>query len=158
MKNLWLSIHPRWVAAILDGRKVVELRRRAPSVDRGASAVLYSTSPESKVVGSAVVQAVVELPLDELWHQYGERADISHAEFATYFEGRETGAAIEFAWVDRLQHPMDLQSIRDLGFEPAQGWRYLSEEATAAVLGHSAVCVDRSHGETPGSDVVASPC
>lgn len=137
MKNLWLSIHPRWAAAILDGRKSVELRRRAPSVERGAEAVLYSTSPESQVVGSAVVEAIVELPIDELWEEYGERADISQHDFAGYFAGSDRGAAIELSSVNRLENPIGLGSIRDAGLEPAQGWRYLNEEVTMTLLGHN---------------------
>ena len=137
MRNLWLSLHPRWAAAILDGRKSVELRRRAPSVESGAEAVLYATSPESQVVGSAVVEAVVELPIDMLWDEYRERADISHRDFVGYFAGIDRGAAIELSTVQRLDKPIDLGSIREVGLQPAQGWRYLDENSTIAVLGRS---------------------
>lgn len=143
MKNLWLSINPRWIEAIFDGRKSVELRRRAPTVDNGAEAVLYSTSPESSVVGRAVVEGIVELPLDELWAEYGENAAVARSEFLEYFSGRDTGTAIELGWVTRLERPIGLDEIRDAGFEPAQGWRYLSGEATDSLLGVGRVLQSR---------------
>lgn len=135
MKNLWLSIHPRWIAEILAGRKSVELRRRAPSVEAGANAVLYSTSPESSVVGHATVLGVVQLPIEALWKRFGKSTSVTRAEFLDYFEGCVTGVAIELGEVARLDRPIDLAAIRRAGFEPAQGWRYLHGDATRKLLG-----------------------
>lgn len=135
MKNLWLSVHPRWIAEILGGRKSVELRRRAPSVEAGAIAVLYSTSPESSVVGHARVADVIQLPLESLWHRFGTSASVTRAEFFDYFEGCVTGVAIQVDEVARLERPVGLTEIREAGFEPAQGWRYLDRDATTKLLG-----------------------
>ncbi len=125
MRDLWLSIHPRWINAIVDGRKTVELRRRAPSVEPGATAVLYATSPDCCVVGSVVVSSVVSMPLGQLWEQYGLSAAVTRREFYRYFHGVSAGSAIEFGTVRTLADPVGLHQLRELGIRPAQGWRYL---------------------------------
>ncbi len=134
MRDLWLSIHPRWVDAIVEGRKTVELRRRAPRVDVGAFALIYATTPTCSVVGSAQIQAVVSLPLEELWTRYGRRAAISRSEFCDYFRGTAHGSAIELASVQTLDTPVGLRELRDRGVQPAQGWRYLPRERLEELL------------------------
>jgi len=134
MKNLWLSIHPRWIVEILGGRKSVELRRRAPSVQTGANVLLYSTSPESSVVGQAKVVGILQLPLETLWTRHGKSAGVTKQEFLDYFEGCETGVAIVLDSVAQLERPIGLAAIREAGFEPAQGWRYLHGDATSRLL------------------------
>ena len=134
MRDLWLSIHPRWVDAIVDGRKTVELRRRAPNVDPGALAVLYATTPRCSVVGSALVRRVVSLPLDQLWDQYGRQAAVTRSEFGEYFRGAGAGSAIELEAVRTLPTPVGLHALRDRGVHPAQGWRYLPRECVEELL------------------------
>lgn len=134
MRGLWLSINPRWIDAIITGRKTVELRRRAPHVEHGALGVLYSTSPISKLVAIARVESVVRKPLDSLWSEFEKSSAVSRTEFLQYFDGLSEGAAIKLASVETLVEPIDLGALRAIGMEPAQGWRYLDAPAARALL------------------------
>ena len=122
----------------MDGRKTVELRRRAPSVKAGAAAVLYATSPDCCVVATAVVRGVVSLPLPQLWAQYGTPAAVTRAEFRRYFRGQRAGSAIELEAVRTLTSPVGLHRLRELGIRPAQGWRYLSPRLVERLLADTA--------------------
>ena len=133
-RDLWLSIHPRWANAIVDGRKTVELRRRAPGVEPGATALLYATSPDCCLVATALVRGVVSLPLPQLWAQFGNPAAVTRAEFRRYFRGKRTGAAIELEAVRSLAAPVGLHRLRELGIRPAQGWRYLPPTSVERLL------------------------
>ncbi len=55
---LFLSIHPRYVEAILDGRKTVELRKRMPRAEIGTQLVIYASMPKCAVVASAVIDRI----------------------------------------------------------------------------------------------------
>lgn len=134
MRGLWLSINPRWIDSIVAGRKTVELRRRSPTVEPGAVALLYSTSPTSELVALARVHSVVQEPLESLWRRFGKAADVTPTEFADYFDGLTVGAAIQLESVERLVNPVELCELRRLGVEPAQGWRYLDAAMTEALL------------------------
>lgn len=125
MRDLWLSVHPRWASAILSGSKTVELRRRAPQLEPRSRALVYATTPVKAVLGYSVVQQIVSLPLDELWRVHGSGSGVSKGEFDRYFSGLESGVGIvlgEAAWLDRA---VPLSELRDRGELPAQGWRYL---------------------------------
>lgn len=134
MRSLWLSVHPRWIDAILSGHKSVELRRRPPGVSSGTEALLYSTSPVCQLVARATVETVVERPLEELWRSHGSCAAVSRREFDEYFSGRETGTAIELGEVMQLVRPVGLEALRGLGIRPAQGWRYLPADSTHELM------------------------
>ncbi|MCP3911832.1 MAG: ASCH domain-containing protein [Actinomycetia bacterium] len=135
MRDLWLSLHPRWADAIMSGRKTVELRRRAPTVDPGATAVLYATMPECAVIGTAEVRSVESLRLGPLWRQFGSEAAVTQAEFRDYFCGASDGCAIQLGEVRALAEPIGLEKIREVGLQPAQGWRYLSQASVEHLLG-----------------------
>lgn len=147
MRGIWLSIHPRWITEILQGAKTVELRRRSPTLEWGASAVLYSTSPECAVVATATVERVDKLELAELWLRYSLGATIPRTDFDAYFKGCETGVALTLGEVAPLGRAVGLRELRAVGESPAQGWRYIDDAAIArlALLGSAEVPGHSNH-------------
>jgi predicted transcriptional regulator len=132
---LLLSIHPRYVDAILVGDKRFELRRRKPSVEKGAG-LIYSTSPRMELAATFQVAAVTRAPLVMLWQLVRESAGVSRREFDAYFQGCDTGVAIQLSDVLRLSNPIPLQALRQhwCGFQPPQGFRYLDAGEVARVF------------------------
>lgn len=124
--TLLLSIHPRFVDAILNGTKQVELRRRRPRVSDGR-ALIYATAPRMELVASFQVASLVQGPLDLLWRSVRKTAGISRLEFDAYFSGLETGVAIGIGGITRLPTPIPLRELRRIwaGFQPPQGFRYV---------------------------------
>jgi predicted transcriptional regulator len=119
-----LSIHPRFVLSILAGRKKVEFRRTGfrRTVE---FAVVYATSPISKVVGYLKIGSVIEGTPSSLWRRFGQVGGISRAGFREYYAGRETGIALEISQVRALREAIPLRGINRTGRGP-QSFEYLS--------------------------------
>lgn len=124
---LLLSIHPRFVDAILAGTKQVELRRRQPRVSDG-SALIYATAPRMELVARFRIASVVRAPLSMLWQSVRDVAGVSRSEFDAYFAGIESGVAIGIADVFEFPEAVGLEKLRDewRGFHPPQGFRYIT--------------------------------
>lgn len=60
---LLLAIHPHFARMILQGKKTVELRRRAPSRQTNFWIALYSTAPEKALIGLVrAAEVLVDTP------------------------------------------------------------------------------------------------
>src|SRR5512136_2806234 len=101
---LLLSIHPRYVDAILSGTKRVEHRRQRPRLASG-QALIYATSPRKALVANFRVASVVRAPLAELWRSVRDVAGVSRGEFDAYFEGLKEGVGIWITDVVELAEP-----------------------------------------------------
>jgi predicted transcriptional regulator len=132
---IMLSVAPQYARAILAGIKGVELRRRAPRLQSGTRAWLYSTLPVGEVVAMLTIDQVVEAPLTELWRRYGHHTAISRQAFDTYFAGLDRGAALIIRDVQALKEPVSLQALREEGaFHPPQFYRRMRSDAPNALL------------------------
>ena len=71
-----LSVHPLYAAALVDGRKTVEFRKRrlAPDVSRVR---VYATAPLQHVIGEFEVAETVEGTPGEIWDRFGS-AGLKH--------------------------------------------------------------------------------
>ena len=98
MKAL-VSIHPRFARLILSGEKKCEYRRRLPAKPI-SGIVIYATSPVSRIIGEAGVEAMPFLEKGELWRQTSSFGGISKFEFENYFYGMEMAGAL------LLSHPV----------------------------------------------------
>jgi predicted transcriptional regulator len=139
-----LSVKPRHAEAILDGRKTIELRRRAPRVSEISLVLLYSSSPVKAVTGVAKVRAIHQGSPRALWGEYGRGSALSKEYFLCYFEGLDVGHVIELSDVVRFDQPVSLAELRSsYELEPPQSWRYV----TSAVATDLA---ERGTSEKPG--------
>lgn len=117
-----MSIRPRFAQAILDGKKLVELRRIA--LKRPITHVaIYETGPTSAIVGVFEVRNMVEQTPRFVWNTYNGKSSLSKQEFCQYYSGATTAIAIEIGKVARLVRPVFLSdlSIR----RPPQSFMYL---------------------------------
>ena len=129
-RNFLVSIRPNYVEKIVDGLKTVELRRRfSEDVAPGAIILIYSTSPTRAIVGSASIQAVRKLQLDQLWIQYGTAACIDQEAFYGYFSGLNEGYAILLRDVRRFARQVAAADLKEkFGFVAPQSFMYLRQE------------------------------
>lgn len=133
---LLLSIHPRFADAIFAGTKKVELRRRAPRLAKGEKVLVYSTVPTAAVIGTFTVEAIITARLDPLWRRTRGIAAVTRNEFRSYFDGLETGVGICVGQAQPFRSPIPLCALRNLwpGFQPPQGFRYLTSEEVSKLL------------------------
>lgn len=125
---LFLSIHPDYVDAIVEGRKTVELRKQKPRAEIGSMIVIYATTPRCQIVATALLSKIVVRPPESMWRLVGKDAAVSKSEFSCYFEDRETAVGIFLTNVRVLDDPISLEELRQWWqkFHPPQQYRYLT--------------------------------
>ena len=119
-----LSMHPRYVQAILDGHKRVEFRKAA--FRRNVQlAVMYATSPVMKIVGFFEVTKIDKGSPQTVWRRYGKLGSTDEAFFFSYYGSRKSAIAISIGEVTKLERPLSLSEFHE-SVRPPQSFRYLS--------------------------------
>lgn len=128
-RALLLSLRPQFSNLVLDGRKSLELRRRASTSLGGIPFILYETGPTFAVVGCGWIQSCVRLPLDALWERAKDDAGVSRSEFDAYFSGLTVGNALKLTNVQRFEQPTTLSDLRrDIpDFVVPQSYRFVKD-------------------------------
>lgn len=116
--DVLMSIKPAYANAILSGAKTFELRRRRPSFGTGSRVVVYSSSPDQRLLGTFEAGIVHQASPDDLWQLVSKKAGITKDAFDSYFEGCAVGHAIEV----RSPRRLDPKPLR---FRPPQSYLYL---------------------------------
>ena len=142
-----LSIRPQFAAAILDGGKQVEFRRRAPS-SATSHVIVYATAPIKRIVGWFRVEAFEVGSPSVLWERFGDVGGIEAADFARYFDACDWGTAIRVADVSRVEPPAPIEAV-GADVCPPQSFRYIDWAAFEALRGSPATSTP------PGSDIRA---
>jgi type I restriction enzyme S subunit len=127
--NALLAIKPEFARKILSGEKSYEFRR---TTFKDATAVdfiyLYSSSPEKRIVGGFVSDRVVEGRPENLWELFGDTSGIEDRDrFMDYFDGTETGYAIQIDRAYEFDEPVDPKEVFD-DFVPPVSFNYLGED------------------------------
>jgi predicted transcriptional regulator len=125
-----ISLEERFAEGILNGEKLVELRRRPMRLNVGTTIWMYVKVPVGKVVGSAQVLSLNTLAPQTLWRKYGEVSGLSRTDFFNYFSGVERGFVLVLDKPVRLKNPLPLDRLRMLsdGFQPPQFFQHLANE------------------------------
>lgn len=121
-----ISVHPKYVRQILDGTKRVEFRRvwSARSI---TDLVLYSTSPEMKVVAVLEIKEVIEAGITGLWALAKEHGGgLNRDTLRTYFVGKSRGYGLIIEKVHLLDSPTPMSDVLP-GVRPPQSYTYLSQ-------------------------------
>lgn len=127
-----ISIHPRFVEAILGGEKTIEFRRRW--TNRPVShLVIYATSPVKKIVALAPIKEVVEASPTALWRLSQQQGGgVTRSELYDYFHELSIGIGLRLGKVKPLQQTIDPYRWFE-GFRPPQSYRFLAQEEIAAI-------------------------
>jgi len=121
-----LSIHPRHAEAILQGEKLVELRRTAVARDV-THVLIYATAPVQAVVGWFDVEGVDVDSKTGIWDAHGAVAGVTRQEFRDYFDGAARAFAIRVGHAQRLDPALSLDQIPGVR-RPPQSFQYLDPE------------------------------
>jgi len=134
-RDIVISIKPHYSDKIFDGVKTIELRRRFPlSIASGATAYIYSTSPEMALVGTIKIDKVEHLVLSVLWEEHGRSASIKKADFDKYFSGLKEGFALKFSAPRRFIKPLTLPELKErFAFKAPQSFLYAKPDLQKAL-------------------------
>jgi predicted transcriptional regulator len=122
-----MAIQPLFASKILTGTKAVEFRKAR--FNRAVShIIIYSSSPERKVLGYFTVRQIVEGDPKSLWRKYERISDTEKSYFSRYFGSATTGIAIRIEKVRRLDDPVPLNYVYERD-SPPQSFCYMPTEA-----------------------------
>lgn len=107
MPTILLSIKPEYAKAIFDGQKEYEFRKRRckTSVNK---IIFYSTAPESKVVGEAEIEDIIEGSPSKIWELTKKTAGITQAKYFAYYHGYYNAIAYKLKNVVIYDPPKEL--------------------------------------------------
>lgn len=118
-----LSIKPEFAEKIFDGTKRFEFRRRIYKNEDVKSVIVYASAPISKVIGEFEIEAVHHDELNSLWDSTFEFAGITEEFYWEYFNGKESGYAIEVKKVRKYGEPLGIKE--SFGIAPPQSFAYV---------------------------------
>ena len=130
IKDLLISIQPRYAELIATGSKTIEFRRKFPCSDWifGKKLWIYSSSPVRAVIAVAEVKGVEQMPISKLWTYHGLNGCIEKETFYSYFQGTSYGYAISLIKVKRLSASIKAKSLYERGFHVPQSYRYVTKD------------------------------
>lgn len=130
MENLLISVHTKPVSLIINGSKTIELRKVRPKrLREGDCTWIYETSPVSRMRANFICGGILEHDPSKFWELYSGSVGITKDEFDGYFKGKRVAYGLVIKNLNVIDIP--LQKLREIwfpGFEPPQGYYYLSND------------------------------
>lgn len=120
-----MSIKPEYANAIFDGTKLVEFRKK-PFKRPVSHIIVYSSSPEKKVLGYFELGDTDIGNPKTLWKCYRDVGAIEYPDYKAYFGDSKIGVAFHVKKVYRLQNPITLGRLKRQLKAP-QSYNYLAE-------------------------------
>lgn len=107
MNTILLSIKPEYANKILEGTKRYEFRKH---LAQGAITriLLYSSSPEKRIVGEVEVVGTLTMKKTPLWECTKTSAGINRKKFREYFRGCSLAHAYQLGKAIKYDQPKNL--------------------------------------------------
>lgn len=121
--NVILSIKPKYTEKIVQGVKKYEFRKNIPK-KRIDKVYIYSSSPQQKIIGYFNIGSILNSTPEVLWEECQEQAGIDKKDFFDYFQGKDTGYALEICNLVIFKQPQVPTKIMKT-FTPPQSYLYL---------------------------------
>lgn len=103
MKAVLMSIKPEFAHKIFEGVKKFEFRKQVFKDASVKKVIVYSSSPEQKVIGEFEIEAVLSGSPNEIWKQTKKYSGISQEFYDEYFDGRDKAYAVKIAATKRYR-------------------------------------------------------
>ena len=123
MKAVLLSIKPEFAYKIFDGTKKYEFRKQIFKDSSVKKVIVYSSSPEQKVIGEFKIDTILRDTPSAIWLQTRDYSGISQAFYDEYFRGRQNAYAIKVASTRIYEQKKDLSDF-DIIYPP-QSFAYV---------------------------------
>ena len=123
MKADLLSIKAEFAYKIFDGTMKYEFRKQIFKDSSIKKVIVYSSSPEQKVIGEFTIDDILNDTPSDLWLQTRDYSGITQAFYEEYFRGRKNAYAIKVASTKLYEQKKDLSDF-DIMFPP-QSFAYV---------------------------------
>jgi predicted transcriptional regulator len=109
--KILISIKPIYAGRILEGSKLIEVRKKFSNKWVGCRAVLYASSPLKALVGEATVISVTSAPPVDIWAQFGPNLGCGKEDFEGYVGVASKVSAIELGDIFPYREPISLAQV-----------------------------------------------
>ena len=139
MNHYILPIKPKFAKLILQGSKGIELRRGNTKITKGDIIVIYSSSPECRIVGRCIVKRVTVGTPTAIYRKFKQAAGVTRMEFYEYYNGTKKASAIAINNVERFDPEIPLKKLREIfpQFVIPQSYRRLQEHEVSTLVDSS---------------------
>lgn len=124
--KILLSIKPKYVTEIFEGRKKFEYRKSIFKRKDIKSVVVYATKPVGKIIGEFEIGNVLEFSPNVLWEKTKDFSGIDKDEYMRYFNDRDRGFAIGIKSFIIYDKPLKLNEFDETIKVAPQSFRYIS--------------------------------
>lgn len=118
-----LSIKPEFAEKIFSGEKKFEFRRSIFKDKSIKTVLVYASAPVQKVIGQFEIEQIVCQDLETLWTTTRDAAGITYEYFASYFQGKHKGFAIQIKSHRRFKPAQCIK--KDFNLIPPQSFVYV---------------------------------
>jgi len=108
VKAVLLSIKPEFAHKIFEGSKKFEFRKQVFKDTSVKKVIVYSSSPEQKVIGEFEIETILSDTPNNIWIQTKLYSGISQEFYDEYFKGRDNAYAIKVASTKRYRKEKSL--------------------------------------------------
>lgn len=119
----FLPIKPQFAGKIVKGEKLFEYRKRIFN-ENTSCVIIYSSSPEKKIVGIAKVDKILKGTPTDIWRKTKKHGGITQKFFREYFLGVKKASAIELTEIYPLRVPLSPFQVQE-GFNIPQSFCYV---------------------------------
>ncbi len=123
MKAVLLSIKPEFAHKIFVCTKKYEFRKQIFKDSSIKKVIVYSSSPEQKVIGEFTIDDILNDTPSDLWLQTRDYSGITQAFYEDYFRGRKNAYAIKVASTKLYEQKKNLSDF-DIIYPP-QSFAYV---------------------------------
>jgi len=121
-----VSIKPNYVKEIIAGNKRVEFRKIGfnKNVEH---VIVYSSSPDQRVIGYFDIIGIDEDSTIRLWKKYKNISGLNYADFKNYYSEHQRGTALLMDNLYLLPKPIKLNKLKN-DLYPPQNYVYLTQK------------------------------
>ncbi|NHA67728.1 hypothetical protein [Phycicoccus flavus] len=122
-----MAIQPAYAQAILDGRKLVEFRKRRLAKDID-TVLIYESAPTQRIVGNFTIERTELATPWALWKSFGSVGCIARSDYLNYYGNSERAVGLVISHAERYRQPV---ALAELSVRPAvpQSFLYLPASA-----------------------------
>lgn len=111
LNGIVMSIRPNYSKKIMNGDKLIEIRKKFNRKWKNHKVTIYSSSPRKELVGYATINNVIEEKPEIVWSCYSSQLGCSKSEFDDYTKGQDKVYAIFLADVNKFYNDLSLNYL-----------------------------------------------
>lgn len=111
LNGIVMSIHPNYSKQIMNGEKIIEIRKRFNSKWKNHIVTIYSSSPVKELIGYATIKNVIEERPEIIWSKHSDELGCSKSEFDGYSKGADKIFAIFLSDIRKFSNNLSLNYL-----------------------------------------------